>query len=64
MSKLGLSNMILFQWFGVRLAKSVHPSGRTTWHIMRWVWPLTGWGADYRWICQVWPAPIDDQPML
>lgn len=22
------------------------------WKIMRWVWPLTGWWSDYRWIAR------------
>ena len=54
MSKLGLSNMILFQWFGFRLAKKV--GARTTWHMLRWVWPLTGWWGRYYWIYRVWPS--------
>jgi len=22
------------------------------WRLMRWVWPLTGWWGDYRWIAK------------
>jgi hypothetical protein len=25
---------------------------RTRWTILRWVWPLTGWWSDYRWIAR------------
>jgi hypothetical protein len=24
--------------------------GRTRWFLVRWVWPLTGWWSEYRWI--------------
>ncbi len=26
--------------------------GRVTWSLIRWVWPLTGWWSDYRWIAR------------
>ena len=54
MSILGLFNFILLQWTGMRLAKEV--GARTRWRLLRWVWPLTGWWSDYRWIKQVWPS--------
>jgi hypothetical protein len=24
------------------------------WTLLRWVWPLTGWWSDYRWIARRW----------
>lgn len=24
----------------------------TGWRLLRWVWPLTGWWSDYRWIAR------------
>ena len=53
-SALGLFNFFVLQWFGFRLAKKV--GARTTWHMLRWVWPLTGWWGRYRWIYRVWPS--------
>jgi hypothetical protein len=61
MTPLGLLNFLVLQWFGVRLARiSVgRPDGRggvrstTVGHRwMRWIWPLTGWWSDYRWIAR------------
>lgn len=63
MSALGLLNFAMLQWFGVRLARQDIWSGydaagypHHSWHLLRWVWPLTGWWSDYRWIKRVWPA--------
>jgi hypothetical protein len=25
-----------------------------SWSLLRWVWPLTGWWSDYRWIARRW----------
>lgn len=65
---LGLLNFLVLQWFGVRLARvyrkqfvtmhigldvplyrDMEPIG---WRVLRWVWPLTGWWSDYRWIAR------------
>jgi hypothetical protein len=23
-----------------------------SWRVLRWIWPLTGWWSDYRWIAR------------
>jgi len=66
MSPLGLLNFLVLQWFGVRLARITCPNcerlrthvwsyrcpehARAT--VLRWIWPLTGWWSDYRWIAK------------
>jgi hypothetical protein len=59
MSAPRLLNFLVLQWFGVRLARwyvkvpdvTVSEFGRLLERtLMRWIWPLTGWWSDYRWI--------------
>lgn len=59
MTPLGLLNFLVLQWFGVRLASvrqrvlfGDHPScfRHVRWTTLRWIWPLTGWWGNYRWI--------------
>jgi len=67
MTWLGILNFVVLQWFGVRLARVVpivlnfgeHNDGRigtavdrSHWRLLRWIWPLTGWWSDYRWIAR------------
>lgn len=67
MNPLGLLNFVVLQWFGVRLAKVeyervfirrtdgtvlVDDEQQPGWTILRWVWPLTGWWSDFRWIAR------------
>lgn len=33
-------------------------ANKVSWSLLRWVWPLTGWWSDYRWIARR-PRPID-----
>lgn len=28
------------------------PGVPVSWSLLRWVWPLTGWWSDYRWIAR------------
>lgn len=64
MTWVGWVNFIVLQWFGLRLTRILaghkdEPGGtqaaaRTIgWATTRWVWPLTGWWSDYRWIRRV-----------
>jgi hypothetical protein len=55
MSPLGVLNFFVIQWTGLRLARCVQPSGKVKWRVLRWVWPLTGWWGEYKWIHRVWP---------
>lgn len=59
MSPLGLLNFCILQWFGVRLARVYERRwvifGREHiiprhWVVLRWIWPLTGWWSDFRYI--------------
>lgn len=46
-------NFLVLQWFGIRLARIVELRRRPVtvgWLVVRWLWPLTGWWSDYRWI--------------
>lgn len=58
-SPLGLLNFFVLQWFGVRLVnvrqRVLFGDGpacfkHVRWSLSRWIWPLTGWWSDYRWI--------------
>lgn len=62
---LGILNMGLLQWFGVRLVRHVEtvPAANVAeggvglgptvaFSILRWVWPLTGWWTDFRWFAR------------
>lgn len=55
-TSLGMLNFLLLQWFGVRLTRVVVTFTRSPtvryWTLQRWVWPLTGWWSEYRWIAQ------------
>lgn len=65
MTPPSLLNFLVLQWFGVRLAAVVRKEFVGThfgarlyrdhhegWKLLRWVWPLTGWWSDYRWIAR------------
>lgn len=61
MTLIGLLNFLVLQWFGVRLERrrwrefNIGRDGithRLGWRVARWVWPLTGWWSDYRWIAR------------
>lgn len=62
---LGYLNFALLQWFGVRLVRHVEtiPAADVAegsvgvglgptigFSILRWVWPLTGWWTDFRFV--------------
>lgn len=54
-SWLGNLNFWIFQWFFVRLVKTIatNLSGKpetTYWMIIGPAWPLTGWWSDYKFI--------------
>lgn len=62
---LGVLNFCVLQWFGVRVVRVVCvpcrekralgivvTCTRPGWCVMRWIWPLTGWWTDYRWIAR------------
>ena len=53
------------QWFGVLLARvlrkdliathlgvNLYRDTAVGWKWLRWLWPLTGWWSDYRWIAR------------
>lgn len=50
-SKLGLLNMLLLQWFFIRLVDVGADTSKgwvhERWEITRWVVPLTGWYTRY-----------------
>lgn len=56
MTPLFLLNFLVLQWFGVRLKKTEYRAlalrrpVRVEWRLLRWIWPLTGWISEYRWI--------------
>lgn len=62
MSWLGYLNFVVLQWFGMRLARVMQQDFephlgtckpyQVGWKLLRWVWPLTGWWSDYRWIAR------------
>ena len=64
---LGILNFVVLQWFGVRLARvtrnefvtmhiglgvPLYRESMVGWRVLRWVWPLTGWWSDFRWIAR------------
>lgn len=51
MTWVGWLNRLLLQWFCIRLAYEIDEDGKkTNFEILKWVVPLTGWKADYKWI--------------
>ena len=52
MTWLKLLNVIVLQWFFVRLAKIVDTKTKIIvgWDFLRWIVPLTGWWSDYRFV--------------
>jgi hypothetical protein len=61
MTWLAVLNFVVLQWFGVRLGAvrqralcGDHPRcyRHVRWILLRWVWPLTGWWSDFRWIAR------------
>lgn len=34
----------------ISVGRQVEVEETTGWKLLRWVWPLTGWWSDYRWI--------------
>lgn len=59
-SALDLFNFYVAQWFFVRLQRTaatetdergnIRVGGTVRWDIIGWIWPLTGWWSDYRFI--------------
>lgn len=45
---LGWLNLIILQWFFIRLAEELDLQNmHRKWTILRWVIPTTGWKSDY-----------------
>ena len=48
---VGWLNILLFQWFFFRLAFVIDgDANRIGWLTIKWVWPLTGWKSNYKFI--------------
>ena len=48
MSKLGLLNIVLLQWFFIRLCSVTYDDNdNEDWGLMYFVLPMTGWWSDY-----------------
>lgn len=48
LSKLGMINAFGLQWLGIRLYKSVTPTGEVTgWGLLIGILPLSGWRSEY-----------------
>lgn len=56
-SWLGYLNFYILQWFCIRLGRVGKFENdefvQTGWTIVRYIFPLTGWWSDYRWIKKV-----------
>lgn len=57
MTWLATLNFFVVQWFGVRVARVAEADGTTSWGLLRYVLPLTGWWSDYVWLWRRWPRP-------
>lgn len=54
-SSLSVLNFTVLQWFGIRLIRTnvgTVPDGVVgrRFHVLRWIWPGTGWRSPFRWI--------------
>lgn len=54
-SSLAMLNFTVLQWFGIRLIRTnvvTAPDGAVErqFHVLRWIWPGTGWWSPFRWI--------------
>lgn len=48
---LGWLNIIVLQWFCIRLAQSIDMTTQDRkWFILKWIVPTTGWNSDYKFI--------------
>lgn len=57
MTPLYILNFVLLQWLGVRLARVVDDDdGETSWAVLRWIIPLTGWWSPYRYLRGFWTS--------
>ena len=45
---LGWINILLFQWFFVRLAEEKGRKRR--WVFIGFIWPTTGWNTEYKYV--------------
>ena len=51
MTKLKIFNLLLAQWLFVRVTKNLDEDGKQIGYgIMGLVWPLTGWGTDFKYL--------------
>ncbi len=53
---LGWFNYFIAQWFFLRLARVVDKETQQhiRWQLTGFVWPLTGWWSEYKWIGKRW----------
>lgn len=44
--------MFILQWFCIRLAKIIDTDTKKIikWTILKWVYPLSGWNTDYKYL--------------
>jgi len=55
-TRWGWLNFLLVQWFFFRIVRVEDECGKLkAVGILRWVWPLTGWWSNYRWLKQMDP---------
>ena len=50
-SWVGWLNILILQWFFIRLAYSINLNNQhTKYLILKWIVPTTGWWSDYKYI--------------
>lgn len=56
---IGWTNLLLLQWFGLRLAAVVEPPDDTHvgYTVKRW-WPLAGWRTEYKLASVLWVSSV------
>lgn len=56
---IGWTNLLLLQWFGLRLAAIVEPPDDThVGYTVKRRWPLAGWSGQYRSLSFAWLALV------
>jgi hypothetical protein len=47
---VGWLNILILQWFFVRLQRTTEPLRPDKFNLLKWIYPTTGWNTDYKFL--------------